>query len=145
MPTHLQTGPPSADPTECKGEPLAEDDSLIVRDVMRRGPKTLPRNATVGDLRRLFDNPKVLDVVLVDGTAFSGVVDRDAVDGVPNETLALDLARSSGVTIAPEASVKDAMARMDKAGGWRLVVVGSDGATLEGLLCLNATRTGFCR
>jgi hypothetical protein len=104
---------------------------------MGRRPKTLPRDAKDGDLRRLFDNPKVLDVVLVDGTAFAGVIDRDALDGLPDETPAQDLAHSSGV--------QEAMARLEEEGGWRLVVFGSDGITLEGLLCLNTTRTGFCR
>jgi CBS domain-containing protein len=121
------------------------DRSLMVRDVMLKQPKTLPRDASVGDLRRLFANPKVMEVVLVDGEAFAGLVDRDAVDGLPDETPAQDLARSSGVTIAPDANLDDAMALLERDGSWRLAVVGSDGVTLEGLLCLNATRTGFCR
>jgi CBS domain-containing protein len=112
---------------------------------MRRRPKTLPLDATVGDLRRLFANPKVLDVVLVDGEAFAGLVDRDALAGLPDETPAQALARSAGVTIAPEANLNEAMARLEGDASWRLVVVGVDGVTLEGLLCLNATRTGFCQ
>lgn len=132
--------------TECSNEVLLpEDGSLTVREVMRTQPKTLPGDATVGDLRRIFANPKVLDVVLVDGTAFAGLVDREAVDGLPDETPALDLAQSSGVTIAPEVNLDEALARMERDGGRRLVVIGSDGVTFEGLLCLNATRTGFCR
>jgi hypothetical protein len=39
----------------------------------------------------------------------------------------------------------EAMARLEKDGAWRLVVVDADGVTLQGLLCLNAKRTGFCR
>ncbi len=116
-----------------------------VRDAMLRRPKTLPWNATVGDLRRLFENPKVLDVVLIDGPAFAGLVDRDAVDGLPDETRAQEVARSSGVSIAPDVDLAEAMARLEAEGAWRLVVLAPDGVTLEGLLCLNATRTGFCR
>jgi len=139
-------GLPPVGSTESNSEvPLLESGSLTVRDVMRRWPKTLPSSATVGDLRRLFDNPRVLDVVLVDGTAFVGVVDRDAVGGLPDETPAQDLAHSSDVTIAPEANVRQALARLEKEGSWRLAVVGSDGVTFEGMLCLNTTRTGFCR
>ena len=142
----MPTDPQAPDATECAGEvPYSADSSLTVRDAMRIRPKTLPSDATVGDLRRLFDNPKVMDAVLVDGTAFVGVVDRDAVGGLPNETPAQDLAHSSDVTIAPETNLSEAMARLDREDSWRLVVVGSDGVTLEGLLCLNTTRTGFCR
>ena len=125
--------------------PIDESGSLTVGDVMRRRPKTLPMDATVADLRRLLANPRVLDVLLVDGAAFVGLVDRESVDGLPDETPAIDLAHASGVTIEPGANLKEAMARLENEGGWRLVVVGSDGTTLEGLLCLNATRTGFCR
>jgi len=124
---------------------MTEDAGLTVRDVMRRRPRTLPVDATVGELRRIFVNPKVLDVVLVDGAAFAGLVDRDAVVGLPNETPAQDLARTSDATIALEANLQEAMARLERDRSWRLAVVGSDGVTFEGLLCLDTTRTGFCR
>lgn len=107
-------------------------------------PKTLPRDATVGDLRRMVTNPLVLDALLVDGVAFVGVVDRDDVDDRPDDAPAQALAHSAGVTISPEATSAEAMDRLDKVGSWRLIVVGSDGVTLEGLLCLNSKRTGFC-
>ncbi|HVS50257.1 MAG TPA: CBS domain-containing protein [Candidatus Dormibacteraeota bacterium] len=107
---------------------------------MRTRPKTLPGDANVGDLRRLFANPRVLDVVLVDGVAFVGVVDRDDVDDPLDDTPAQALAHSAGVTIGAEATQDEAMARLEADGTWRLVVVGSDGVTLEGLLCLNAKR-----
>jgi CBS domain-containing protein len=144
--SHPQSGLLSAESQERNSQvPAADNGGLTVRDAMRRRPKTLSRDATVGDLRRLFANPKVLDVVLVDGEAFAGLVDRDALAGLPDETPAQALARSAGVTIAPEANLQEAVARLEGDGSWRLVVVGADGVTLEGLLCLNATRTGFCR
>jgi len=121
------------------------DQSLTVRDVMRAQPKTLPRDATVGDVRRVFANPHVLDVLLVDGSAFVGLVEREAVGGLPDETPAADLASTSDVTIGPEVSVKAALERLEREESRRLVVVGADGITLEGLLCLNETRTGFCQ
>ena len=127
------------------GTPAGEDANLTVRDLMRRRPKTLPREATVGDLRRLFANPLVLDALLVDGAAFIGVVDRDDVDDRPDDAPAQALARSAGVTISTEATSTAAMDRLDSDGSWRLVVVGSDGVTLEGLLCLNSKRNGFCQ
>jgi CBS domain-containing protein len=112
---------------------------------MRTRPKTLPSDVNVGDLRLVFANPRVLDVVLVDGQAFVGVVDRDAVEGAAGDSPAQILACSTGVTIGPEATLDEAMARLEQDGAWRLVVVDSDGVTLQGLLCLNDKRTGFCR
>jgi CBS domain-containing protein len=125
--------------------PSAEGAHLTVRDLMRRRPKTLPREATVGDLRRMFANLLVLDALLVDGAAFVGVVDRDDVDDRPDDAPAQALARSAAVTISPEATSTEAMARLNQDGSWRMVVVGPDGVTLEGLLCLNTKRNGFCQ
>jgi CBS domain-containing protein len=134
------------DAVDCSTDISAADSAnLTVRDLMRRRPKTLPREATVGELRRMFANPLVLDALLVDGAAFVGVVDRTDVDNRPDDAPAEALARSSGVTISPEATSTEAMERLDRDGSWRLVVVGSDGVTLEGLLCLNAKRNGFCQ
>jgi CBS domain-containing protein len=117
----------------------------LVRDVMRWRPKTLPSDAKVSDLRRLFANPHVLNALLVDGPAFVGVVDRGDLDHMSDDAPARALARSAGVTIGPEATVTEAMTRLDGSGSSRLVVVGEDGVTLHGLLCLNSGRTGFCR
>lgn len=82
---------------------------------------------------RLFANPRVLDVVLVDGSTFVAVVDRDDVDDRPDDAPAQTLAHSDGVTIGPEATLDDAMARLEAHGTWRLVVVGSDGGHARGL------------
>jgi CBS domain-containing protein len=141
-----QPGSSGLKAADCEnGTPTGGGDNLKVRDLMRRRPKTLPREATVGDLRRLFANPLILDALLVDGAAFVGVVDRDDVDDRPDDAPAQALAPSGGVTISPEATSGEAMERLDREGSWRLVVVGSDGITLEGLLCLNSKRTGFCQ
>jgi CBS domain-containing protein len=143
---HPQLGSAALKAGDCEnGTPTRKADNLTVRDLMRRRPKTLPREATVGALRRMFANPLVLDALLVDGAAFLGVVDRDDVDDRPDDAPAQALARSAGVTISPDATSAEAMDRLDKEGAWRLVVVGSDGVTLEGLLCLNAKRNGFCQ
>jgi CBS domain-containing protein len=116
-----------------------------VREVMLSRPKTLPAEATVADLRRLFENPRVETALVVDGTRFVGVVDREQLD-VPHsdDTPARSLARRDRVTIGPDAPVADAMDLMDETGGRRLVVVADDGVTVQGLLCLSTDRTGFC-
>jgi len=97
-------GSSATEAVDCgKGTPIGKGSDLTVRDLMPRRPKTLPRQATVGDLRRLFP------------------------------------------LISSEAASAEAMDRLDKEVNWGLVVVGSDGVTLEGLLCLNSKRSGFCQ
>src|SRR5215472_7432497 len=108
-----------------------------VREVMLTRPKTLPPEATVADLRRLFQNPHVETALIVDGSHLVGVVDRHELDETRSDDIpARSLARREHVTIGVAATVADAMARMDETGGRRLVVVADDGATVEGLICL---------
>jgi len=49
------------------------------------------------------------------------------------------------ITIELDAPMADAVARLDRDGDRRLIVLDPDGATLRGLLCLTADRTGFCQ
>jgi len=108
-------------------------------------PKTLPAEATVADLRRMFTNPHVESALLVDGSQFVGLVDRGQVDErSPDDMLATSLAQREMVTIRVDATVADAVERMDRNGSRRLVVVADDDTTVEGLLCLSTDRTGFC-
>ena len=46
----------------------------LVSDVMVRRPKTLPADATVGDLRRQFENPRVQTALLAEDGRFAGAV-----------------------------------------------------------------------
>jgi CBS domain-containing protein len=126
------------------GNPAIEiQDGLLVRDVMVARPKTLPSTSTVADLRRLFTNPHVATALLVDGDAFAGAVDRDAVpDHAPDHSAALDLA-TSGDVIGPDAAMAEAVSQLEARGTDRLVVL--DGTTLVGLMCLTKDRDGFCR
>src|SRR5690349_20448079 len=95
-------------------------------------PKTLPADATVADLRRLFTNPRIETALLVERSRLVGVVDREQVDETPADNLpATALARRDRVTISADASVAEAMAQLDENRSRRLVVVGSDGATVE--------------
>jgi CBS-domain-containing membrane protein len=54
-------------------------EQLTVGEVMLARPKTLGTDATVADLRRLFENRSVRTALLVDGEAFFGTVERDDV------------------------------------------------------------------
>ena len=118
----------------------------LVRDVMVTRPKTLPAEATVADLRRLFANSHVISALLVDGSAFAGIVNRDDVPaGAADTTPAAELANRDVATVTPSAPVADAMATLEATGDFRVVVLDEDGVTLAGLVCLDQPRTGFCQ
>jgi len=118
---------------------------LTVGEVMLVRPKTLGTDATVADLRRLFENQSVRTALLVDGAAFAGAVERDdlppgAADGEPARTFA----RYEDDLITPDKRVSDVIPQLDASREGRLVVVGEDGSTLRGLLCLSGIEGAFC-
>jgi CBS domain-containing protein len=127
----------------CGNPAIPIEDGELVRDVMVRRPKTLPAGATVGDLRRLFDNAHVMTALLVDGDAFVGAVDRHSLRAdLADTSPARDLA-TSGDVIGPDAPMAAAVAQLEALGTDRLVVL--DGSNLVGLMCLTKDRAAFCR
>ena len=104
---------------------------------MLRDPKTLTAEASVGEVRELLANPKVQMVLLVDGPAFMGAV-RQLPDG------ASPRAGTDAEVISPDASDDEAFERTAASPNRRVIVLDENGGLL-GLLCLNQSRTGFCR
>ena len=116
-----------------------------IGDVMVRRPKSLRVDATVGDVRRKLENLSLRNVVLLDGTAFAGLVDRGQVPAdVPDSAAARQFAASDVPTTTPDAPVPDVLAAMDAGQLSRLVVLDADGRTFAGLVCLDHTSEGFC-
>jgi CBS domain-containing protein len=116
-----------------------------IGDVMVRRPKSLPVDATVGDVRRKLENPSLRNVVLLDGTAFAGLIDRGQVPAdAPDSAAARQFAASDVPTTTPDAPVPDVLAAMDAGQLSRLVVLDADGRTFAGLVCLDHTSEGFC-
>jgi predicted transcriptional regulator len=73
-------------------------------------------------------------------------VERDDLPaGASDVQRADEFASRDVITIELDASMADAVARLDRDGDRRLIVLDTDGATLRGLLCLTADRTGFCQ
>jgi CIC family chloride channel protein len=133
---------------ECSNERVTRDAvrGARVRDAMVRSPKTMPASGTVADLRAMFANPHVLSALLVDGSEFVGLVDRDSLrDEAPDEQPARSLVRPDPVTIDPDAPLAEALAVLDEDAERRLVVLDRDGRTLRGLLCVTSDRSGFCQ
>jgi predicted transcriptional regulator len=115
----------------------------LVRDVMVHRPKTLPADATVADLRREFENPRVQTALLADDGRFAGAVAPDELpDTADGEEPAKAYARVDIPTLAPEATMGEAIALLEARGEFRLVVL--EGDTLAGLLCLDRRGTTFC-
>ena len=119
----------------------------LVRDVMVHRPKTLPADATVADLRRQFENPRVQAALLADGGRFAGAISPSELpDSAGAAEPARAYARVDVPTLAPDATMAEAMALLDERGDFRLVVLEGEGddATLAGLLCLDRRGTTFC-
>lgn len=116
-----------------------------IGDVMVRHPKSLPVDATAGDVRRKLENPSLRNVVLLEGTAFAGLVDRGGVPAdVPDSAPAREFAASDVPAMTPDVPVPDVLAAMDAGQLSRLVVLDADGRTFAGLVCLDHTGEGFC-
>ena len=124
---------------------IARDDAAhrLVRDVMVKRPKTLPADATVADLRRQFENPRVQTALLADEGRFVGAIaPTELPDGADDAEPARVYARDDTPTLPPEATMAEALALLDERGDFRLIVL--DGGTLSGLLCLDRRGTTFC-
>ena len=133
---------------DCTYERVSRDavPGTLVRDAMVTSPKTMPADGTVADLRATFANPHVMSALLVDGSAFVGLVDRDSLrDETPDGQPARSLVRRDVATIDPDAPLAEALAALDEHAERRLVVLDRDGRTLRGLLCLTSDRNGFCQ
>lgn len=117
-----------------------------VAEVMVKRPKALAAEATVGEVRALFENPRAVNALLVEGTAFAGVLTREDIPaGAADAAPVRPYARRDVSTVRPGQPLADAEAILDAQGLSRLVVLEDDDTTLAGLLCLDRRRAGFCR
>jgi CBS-domain-containing membrane protein len=112
-------------------------------DLMLTEPKTLSAAASVAEVREQLDDPKVQMVLLTDGRAFRGAVTQIPADASPRDR-ALDYVDADAEIISPRASADDAFERAAASPNRRVIVL-DDAENLLGLLCLNSSRTGFCR
>jgi predicted transcriptional regulator len=120
-------------------------EELTVGEVMVSHPRTLATSATVGDLRRMFENRNVRTALLVDGDRFVGTVERDDVPAAAgDDDPARELAHYDDEVIRPDQRVRDVIPQLDGSREGRLVVIDEDGSTLRGLLCLSGVEGAFC-
>jgi CBS domain-containing protein len=114
---------------------------LRVRQAMIARPKSVPRQASVGEARILFANPKNRLLLVVDGTYAGHVLRDDIANSEADASPLWGHVRQECPTIGPDESVAAALPLTSEQFENRLVVVGDDGH-LEGLLCLNR-RDGY--
>jgi CBS domain-containing protein len=108
-------------------------------------PARHPLSATVGELRDFFRDDHVHAALIVSPAGrLEAVVERADIAGCQAlDAAAAPLGRLAGRTVPAGASVAEVRQAMTTAGRRRAAVTSADGRLL-GLLCLKASRAGFC-
>jgi hypothetical protein len=112
-------------------------------DLMLRDPKILTAEASVAEVRQQLANPKVQMVLLAQGHAFKGAVTHIPAEASPRDRAA-NYVDPNAEVVSPQASDDEAFQRAAASPNRRAIVLDDDG-NLLGLLCLNQSRTKFCR
>jgi len=107
--------------------------------------KELSATDTVAAARRIFVNDVVRVVPVLDGTAYVGAIDRDAIgDDVPGTAAITPFVSALLPTAIATTSTAEALVALDRDGSTRLVVLAADGTTFVGLVCLRSDRVRLC-
>jgi CBS domain-containing protein len=114
-------------------------------EAMLTTPARHRRSATVGEIRDFFRDDHVHAALIVSPAGYlEAVVERNDIAGCQAlDTAAAPLGRLAGRTVPAGASLAEVRRAMTAAGRRRAAVTSADGRLL-GLLCLKASRAGFC-
>jgi hypothetical protein len=114
-------------------------------EVMLTIPARHPVSATVGEIRDFFRDDHVHAALIVSPAGYlEAVVERGDIAGCRAlDVAAAPLGRLAGRTVPAVASLAEVRRAMTAAGRRRVAVTSVDGRLL-GLLCLKASRAGFC-
>jgi CBS domain-containing protein len=117
----------------------------IAAEAMLTTPLRHPLSATVGEIRDFFRDDHVHAALIVNQAGYlEAVVERDDIAGCHAVDAAVaPLGRLAGRTVPAGASVAEVRQTMTATGRRRAAVTSADGRLL-GLLCLKASRAGFC-
>jgi regulator of cell morphogenesis and NO signaling len=117
----------------------------VIADAVTSQGKELSVRDQVSSARRLFENPSVQVIPVLDGGRYVGAIDRGALHaGVADPGRVGPLARDVPPTCLGETPAFVALEQLDEDGGQRLVVLGDDGETYLGLVCLRSDRVHLC-
>jgi CBS domain-containing protein len=116
-----------------------------VAEVMLRTPVRHPLSATVREIRDFFRDDHVHAALIVSPAGYlKAVLERDDIaECQALDTAAAPLGRLAGRTVPAGASLAGVRQAMTATGRRRVAVTSADGRLL-GLLCLKASRAGFC-
>jgi tRNA-Thr(GGU) m(6)t(6)A37 methyltransferase TsaA len=114
-----------------------------VRDVMDTNPKTQPHDATVGEIRALFEHRSVRLALLVNEGVCIGTINRAAIPADARDEDAAAAFAQAPQTIDADASLAEAHRQLGETEDRRLLVLDAEGR-LQGLLCHKGSRSGFC-
>ncbi len=114
-------------------------------DAMLTTPVRHPLGATVREIREFFDDDHVHAALIVGPAGYlAAVVERaDITHSQVAGAAAAPWGRLAGRTVLEDASLTEIQRVMNAAGRRRAAVISEDGRLL-GLLCLKASRAGFC-
>ncbi|HVG67044.1 MAG TPA: CBS domain-containing protein, partial [Gaiellales bacterium] len=101
-------------------------------------------DATVGDARRLFGSSSVQLIPVLDGTAYLGAVARDDIGEAGDGEPITGFTRSNPPTATASTPAGKALRALEGDGGRRLVVLGDDGASYVGLVCVTRDGARLC-
>jgi CBS domain-containing protein len=121
------------------------ESSPAVADAMLTIPATHRLDATVREIRDFFGDDHVHAALIVSPAGYlAAVVERGDIarDQAPG-SVAAPLGRLAGRTVPAGASLAEVQRAMSASGQRRAAVTSTDGKLL-GLLCLKASRAGFC-
>jgi CBS domain-containing protein len=116
-----------------------------VAEAMLSTPARHPLSATVGEIRDFFRDDHVHAALIVSPAGYlEAVVERGDIAGCQApDAAAAPLGRLAGRTVPAGASLAEVRRAMTASGRRRTAVTSADGRLL-GLLCLKASRAGFC-
>jgi CBS domain-containing protein len=117
---------------------------LPVAEVVTVRGKELAADATVAAGRALFGSSSVQLVPVLDGDRYAGSVSRDDLAGAADDAPIAALAHDGPPTTTASTTVREALTALGPDDGLRLVVLGDDGATYVGLVCLHRDRERLC-
>jgi CBS domain-containing protein len=114
-------------------------------NAMLTTPVRHPLGATVREIREFFDDDHVHAALIVGPAGYlAAVVERgDVSHNQVADAAAAPLGRLAGRTVLEDASLAEIQRAMNATGRRRAAVISEDGRLL-GLLCLKASRAGFC-
>jgi predicted transcriptional regulator len=106
--------------------------------------KELAATDTVAAARALFANSSVQVVPVLDGAMYTGAVAPEDIEGAGEDELISGYATARFPTARASTRTEDALATLAESEGRRLVVLGEDGSTYVGLVCLSRDHAGLC-